>query len=210
MENISTFDSNESALKKRPLPSFIKKLWFILNDAASQEHIFWVDSGQVICVPNASNFSKVILPKYFKHSNWQSFVRQLNLYGFRKVYRLNLSYDDTAEKRAVWQFKHDCFRKDNTEKLCEIKRRTAKPNQEQQGEGVADATDQQHKSDYTNESIENTLSGFSDRLDLVDKKRRDLWGQTVELSRVQAKQQKVVEALVDFIMQLLDKYVIRP
>ncbi|GAA5800909.1 hypothetical protein HPULCUR_006348 [Helicostylum pulchrum] len=176
MENISTFDSNESA---------------ILNDAASQEHIFWVDSGQVICVPNASNFSKVILPKYFKHSNWQSFVRQLNLYGFRKVYRLNLSYDDTAEKRAVWQFKHDCFRKDNTEKLCEIKRRTAKPNQEQQGEGVADATDQQHKSDYTNESIENTLSGFSDRLDLVDKKRRDLWGQTVELSRVQAKQQKV-------------------
>ncbi|KAG2237615.1 hypothetical protein INT48_004518 [Thamnidium elegans] len=191
MENISTFDSTESALKKRPLPSFIKKLWFILNDAASQEHIFWVDNGQVICVPNASNFSKAILPKYFKHSNWQSFVRQLNLYGFRKVYRLNLSYDDTVEKRAVWQFKHDCFRKDNTEKLCEIKRRTAKPNQDQQRDQEADSSDQQHKSDYTSESIEQTLSEFSDRLDRVDKKRKDLWEQTVELNRVQAKQQKV-------------------
>lgn len=113
------------------------------------------------------------------------------MYGFRKVYRLNLSYDDIAEKRAVWQFKHDCFRKDNTEKLCEIKRRTAKPNPEQQRDQEADATDQQHKPDYTNDSIEHTLSEFSERLDHVDRKRKELWEQTVELSRVQAKQQKV-------------------
>ncbi|EPB85573.1 hypothetical protein HMPREF1544_07662 [Mucor circinelloides 1006PhL] len=118
----------DGPLQKRPLPTFIKKLWFLLSDSATQDYIFWVDSGQVICIPNAASFSQTILPKFFKHSNWQSFVRQLNLYGFRKVYQLNLAYDESAEKRTVWQFKHASFRKDAPEKLCEITRRTNKSN----------------------------------------------------------------------------------
>lgn len=50
------------------------------------------------------------------------------MYGFRKVYQLNLAYDESAEKRTVWQFKHASFRKDAPEKLCEITRRTNKSN----------------------------------------------------------------------------------
>lgn len=41
------------------------------------------------------------------------------------------------------------------------------------------------------ESIEQTLSNFSQRLESVDRKRKDLMEQTVELSRIQLKQQKV-------------------
>ncbi|KAI8361800.1 HSF-type DNA-binding-domain-containing protein [Choanephora cucurbitarum] len=103
----------------------------ILATESFREFIFWVDQGQVICVPNAVLFSQNILPKFFKHSNWQSFVRQLNLYGFRKVYQLNLAYDDSLEKRIVWQFKHDHFQRDHPELLCEIKRRTTKVIQQQ-------------------------------------------------------------------------------
>lgn len=53
------------------------------------------------------------------------------MYGFRKVYQLSLSFDDTPDKRTVWQFKHDCFKKDQPDLLCDIKRRTAKHNLEQ-------------------------------------------------------------------------------
>ncbi|KAI9354684.1 HSF-type DNA-binding-domain-containing protein [Pilaira anomala] len=199
MDSNSTTENNQSTLKKRPLPSFIKKLWFILNDVSSQEYIYWVDNGQVICVPNASAFSKVILPRFFKHSNWQSFVRQLNLYGFRKVYQLNLAYDEPDEKKTAWQFKHECFRKDDTEKLCEIKRRTAK-SQENTADYPSSSpppppppANQQQGTDmnFGPESIEQTLSIFSQRLEHVDRKRRDLVEQTIELNRIQLKQQKV-------------------
>lgn len=54
------------------------------------------------------------------------------MYGFRKVYQLNLAYDESAEKRTVWQFKHASFRKDAPEKLCEITRRTSRSNNQQQ------------------------------------------------------------------------------
>lgn len=43
-------------------------------------------------VVNKAHFEAVVLPKYYKHSNFTSFVRQLNQYGFRKVSKDTLSW----------------------------------------------------------------------------------------------------------------------
>jgi hypothetical protein len=50
----------------------------MLEDFSIQYLISWSDRGDSFSVSNPTSFSKTVLPQYFKHNNWQSFVRQLN------------------------------------------------------------------------------------------------------------------------------------
>ncbi len=70
-----------SAAPKPPSP-FVTKLYEMANEVFGQDECFkWSDDGQSFWVSNAEQFSRDVLPAYFKHNNYASFVRQLNLYG---------------------------------------------------------------------------------------------------------------------------------
>ena len=62
----------------------MSKLYSMLEDPSISDLISWGSSGTVFSVANPAEFSRLVLPNWFKHSNWQSFVRQLNMYGFHK------------------------------------------------------------------------------------------------------------------------------
>ena len=63
---------------------FLSKLSDILNDITYQDIISWNKEGNGIIIKSTNNLCKVVLPKFYKHSNYSSFVRQLNIYGFYK------------------------------------------------------------------------------------------------------------------------------
>ncbi|PNT02086.1 hypothetical protein POPTR_015G141100v4 [Populus trichocarpa] len=96
----------------RSIPTpFLTKTFKIVDDHTIDDVISWNEDGSSFVVWNPTLFSRDLLPKFFKHNNFSSFVRQLNTYGFRKV----------VPDR--WEFSNECFRKGEKNLLCEIQRR---------------------------------------------------------------------------------------
>eukprot|EP00804_Cyclotella_cryptica_P009400 CCRYP_017321-RB/>CCRYP_017321-RB protein AED:0.13 eAED:0.15 QI:267/0.5/0.66/1/0/0/3/0/508 len=79
---------------------------------------FSPDGGSFF-VFDQSAFAQKYLPQYFKHSNYGSFVRQLNLYGFTSS-----RHKDNSEV-VVWS--HEFFHRDRKDLLKNIKRAVKKP-----------------------------------------------------------------------------------
>ena len=64
---------------------FLLKLYEILSKDEYSKIIHWSQNGTYIIITNIHALSKKILPIYFNHQNYSSFVRQLNIYNFHKI-----------------------------------------------------------------------------------------------------------------------------
>jgi hypothetical protein len=85
----------------------------------------WSDAGDNFVVKNVEKFASIVLPQYFKHSNFSSFARQLNFYGFRKIKAEPILTSDYDARTACYvRFFHEKFQKDRPELLKDIKRAT--------------------------------------------------------------------------------------
>ncbi|EKX39562.1 hypothetical protein GUITHDRAFT_57770, partial [Guillardia theta CCMP2712] len=58
---------------------FITKLLRMLSSNTNPESIRWGADGTTVLISDPSAFATKVIPKYFKHSNFASFVRQLNV-----------------------------------------------------------------------------------------------------------------------------------
>ncbi|KAJ2635072.1 Heat shock transcription factor [Coemansia sp. RSA 1286] len=105
---------------------FLNKLYSMVDDSASDDLIRWSDDGNSFLVIRHEEFSKEVLPRFFKHSNFSSFVRQLNMYGFHKVPHLQqgglISDGPDADS---WEFSNDNFQRGQPDLLHFIRRKKA-------------------------------------------------------------------------------------
>lgn len=71
------------------VPPFLNKCYDMVEDPSTDSVISWsLPGGDSFLISDVPQFSVTLLPNYFKHNNFSSFIRQLNIY----VFSLSLSY----------------------------------------------------------------------------------------------------------------------
>ena len=108
-------------------PSFLSILYKILNENEYHPYIHWSTDGQSVIISDSSGLTKKVLPKYYNHHNFASFVRQLNMYNFHKV--------KTDPKSGKQKYIHSEFVKWKTLKEIQSIRRKIKTEEEKNTPG---------------------------------------------------------------------------
>mmetsp|Transcript_15655 Transcript_15655/g.20407 ORF Transcript_15655/g.20407 Transcript_15655/m.20407 type:complete len:405 (+) Transcript_15655:136-1350(+) len=169
--------SNEPS---QEVPIFLRKTYHMI-DTCDPTIACWSEDGETFVVKDPEKFECSIIPQFFKHSKFSSFVRQLNFYSFRKI-----KYADTiridpkleAETANYWRFRHEHFRRGRPDLLTEIKRMNG---QKKEGEK------KEEKNIPKAESVSVEVSALKKRIDEMSKNIDTL---TAMVGKVNIKQEE--------------------
>ena len=90
----------------------------ILELPEAKEMIEWLPGGEAFVVTKSFDLASQILPRYFKSGQYESFVRKLNRWGFRRESR----------GRRTGAFYHEHFIRDRPELMVHMSNRRAVAN----------------------------------------------------------------------------------
>ncbi|CAI8587010.1 unnamed protein product [Vicia faba] len=76
-------------------PPFLSKMYDMVDDPSTDAVVSWSATNNSFVVWDPPEFARDLLPKYFKHNNFSSFVRQLN------TYQLNGAEEGSLTKKAI-------------------------------------------------------------------------------------------------------------
>ena len=98
-----------------PVHGFLYTLFYlILSKPPAEVHCQWSADGNYVVVLDAVAFASEVCPRYYRHSNFDSFKKNMNLYGFVKSKRTNC-----GSRRHV--FSHEHFLKGREDLLARVK-----------------------------------------------------------------------------------------
>ncbi|XP_055339475.1 heat shock factor protein 2-like isoform X2 [Paramacrobiotus metropolitanus] len=208
------------------IPLFLAKLWRMVNDPATDNLISWSADGNSFIVPDRDSFARKLLPQYYKHNKWNSFVRVLNMYGFRK--EISVESSGLQSGRDDEEYKHPCFRRDSEHLLASIKRTHSSGQNAGRLAGVASSmalenglpanslqairagsavagVQEEQVSRVLNDvrTLRSKQESTDAKLDSLKRDNERLWTEMQDLRAKHQHQQNVVNKLIQFFVTLL-------
>ncbi|KAF2999448.1 stress-responsive transcription factor hsf1 [Curvularia kusanoi] len=100
LEQKAAIAKKDAQAKRKSIPPFVQKLSSFLDNNKNENLIRWSDDGNSFIVLDEDEFARTLIPELFKHNNYASFVRQLNMYGFHKKVGLSDNSMKASETKA--------------------------------------------------------------------------------------------------------------
>ena len=155
----------------------------MLNESKFSGIISWASTGTSFLITRIPDFTTLVLPQYFRHKNFSSFVRQLNMYDFHKE-------RDTGD---IQVYAHPCFIRGDKEKLCKIYRKTS--------EWYTESTSTS-SSEKNDNAIGSKKQSLKEKISILEKNCQDLleYNQCLSIQLYQSKERE------ETLEQLLKKF----
>lgn len=176
---------------------FLRKLWTLVCSKETDNVITWSEDGNSFIINNPVEFCNV-LPRYFKHNNFMSFVRQLHIYGFSK--RIS-DVDHTSNHGTSCEYAHPYFMREHPCLLLSIKQKRG----EKLHQGIKTDID----SIETISTLLKEVNSVKDKNKMLDSKftamkheNECLWRELAVIRQKHMKQQRILNQLIQFLVTL--------
>lgn len=166
----------------------------MVDDPSSDDLIRWADDGMSFLVLRHEDFAKRVLPRFFKHSNFSSFVRQLNMYGFHKVPHLQqgvLHADSDAER---WEFSNPHFQRNQPDLLLLVTRKKGRDTEEKETGNI-----DMHNILDEIAAIKKHQMSISADLKGIQRDNQVLWQETLAARERHHRHQETIDKILRFL-----------
>ncbi|KAJ3159808.1 stress-responsive transcription factor hsf1 [Geranomyces michiganensis] len=205
----------------------------MVNDPSTDGMIQWGPDGTTFLVHRHEDFARDVLPRFFKHNNFASFVRQLNMYGFHKIPHLQQGVLQTDGLPEMWEFANPNFQRDQPDLLCLVSRKRKGEQEEKDGSATsaagaalaaANSTNlQQQKNQQQQQqqqqqaaldvgfiiseiaAIKRHQLSISSDLKSIQRENQVLWTESVAVRERHQRQQETIDKILRFLSSIFSQ-----
>lgn len=188
---------NRPVTLSKNVSAFLVKLYNMVGDPSTDWLISWNAGGASFLVYDHQEFARKVLPMFFKHSNFASFVRQLNMYGFHKLPVVHQGMAFPRLQSEIWEFTHPKFRKNRPELLCCVHRKKSRD----QPENIPTPPGMGRILDKI-ETLKNHQILISSEIKNLQADYKDLYTRSIEMRNIYRIQQEKIDKIIKFIASL--------
>ena len=204
----SSISSPSTVPVSTKVPAFLNKLYNMVCDPSTDNLIHWSENGLSFIVTNQSELANQVLPRFFKHNNFSSFVRQLYRYGFHKVPHIQQGSLLNDLETEEWEFSNPNFQRNHPDLLCFVTRKKAAAGTNL----LVDEFKEQNPSTTTVVDLNQVINEIaaikrhqitiSSDLKSIQRDNQQLWADSLTLRERYAKQQDTIDKILSFLASI--------